>query len=557
MGHAAIGNGILISALFWGFSQVPCALGALERSEKPPSAARSDSSFEANLDEVLERSMDGLLAEGLTPEQIEKETRQARAYAKAVRDRGAMGRILASLDPPRVRRRREPRGRPMRLPRAPTAKDWSKLIGLGASSQRATLRALKRWDTLAALGNYAVEAPGCGQAPTAQLLALKTEEFFPDGAAINLAMALYNKGARCLPSDAGQEKARYRLSMIAIWQDKCGEAEPHLQVLAQSPNRLFSPRALFWQRECALKAKDDKRAALLAAQLLEQHPLCFHALLVADATGANAEGLLQKGKATVNMRSGDQAIDQQVRRVELLQRVSQADAGSRILDAVIRTTPRTMTPFRLYLAVLKHREKDFLKSFTIAAEVMRDDPSSLTRGMLRLLYPQPYKDVVQANAIGAVDPLLVTALMRQESSFNANARSRAGARGLMQLLPSTLRLFSRSATRKIFQPETNVRFGSRYFHSLLEKFESKVVLALAAYNAGHGRVNQWLKRYPAEDLRLFVDLIPYTETREYVSIIERNYFWYRWMEKNGLAAADPLAKPAQAAPLRAHTLLLN
>jgi soluble lytic murein transglycosylase len=121
--------------------------------------------------------------------------------------------------------------------------------------------------------------------------------------------------------------------------------------------------------------------------------------------------------------------------------------------------------------------------------------------------------------------------MRQESSFNPKARSRAGARGLMQLLPSTVRDYSMSAVRKLEKPETNILYGARYFRALMERFGGKSELALAAYNAGHGKVARWIKRYPTEDLALFLDLIPYAETREYVSIIARNHYWYRWMEK--------------------------
>ncbi|NDD91764.1 hypothetical protein EBZ37_06740, partial [bacterium] len=72
----------------------------------------------------------------------------------------------------------------------------------------------------------------------------------------------------------------------------------------------------------------------------------------------------------------------------------------------------------------------------------------------------------------------------------------------------------------------NVRLGVKFFRHLVTRFSGKVDLALAAYNAGPERVDDWLRRYQVEDPVLFVDLIPFRETREYVSLISRNYYWY-------------------------------
>jgi soluble lytic murein transglycosylase len=87
---------------------------------------------------------------------------------------------------------------------------------------------------------------------------------------------------------------------------------------------------------------------------------------------------------------------------------------------------------------------------------------------------------------------------------------------------------------QLMDPRTNVQVGVRYFSGLLQRFGGEAELALAAYNAGPERVEQWLSRYPADDRLLFVDLIPFRETREYVASIARNYYWYRelYLEKN-------------------------
>jgi soluble lytic murein transglycosylase len=127
---------------------------------------------------------------------------------------------------------------------------------------------------------------------------------------------------------------------------------------------------------------------------------------------------------------------------------------------------------------------------------------------------------------------LVASLIRQESAFNPNAVSRKDAVGLMQLLPKTGKLVARqvklrpfSAT-ELFTPAVNLQLGTRYFRNTVDKFGS-FEYALAAYNAGDDRVQDWLSQGKYRDPQEFVESIPFTETREYVQAILRNANVYR------------------------------
>jgi hypothetical protein len=91
------------------------------------------------------------------------------------------------------------------------------------------------------------------------------------------------------------------------------------------------------------------------------------------------------------------------------------------------------------------------------------------------------------------------------------------------------------STHEILDPKNNVRLGTLYFRSLLEQYDGDAELALAAYNAGPDKVDAWLKRYPVENRMLFFDLIPFKETRDYVALIARNYFWYMSLYGDTLA----------------------
>ncbi|MBI3662388.1 MAG: transglycosylase SLT domain-containing protein [Acidobacteria bacterium] len=148
------------------------------------------------------------------------------------------------------------------------------------------------------------------------------------------------------------------------------------------------------------------------------------------------------------------------------------------------------------------------------------------------LYPLAYASLVEKySAKNALDPMLVAGLIRQETVFQHDAVSHAGAVGLMQVLPSTGRRLAKAqklryARAKLFEPEYNLRLGTVYFRDLLKRLGSTEA-ALAAYNAGEDRVAAWQAERNYEEPAEFVESIPFTETREYVQIVLRNAEIYR------------------------------
>lgn len=152
------------------------------------------------------------------------------------------------------------------------------------------------------------------------------------------------------------------------------------------------------------------------------------------------------------------------------------------------------------------------------------------------LYPYPYKDVViKYSRNYKVDNALVAAVIKTESKFNANSISDRGAIGLMQLMPETAEWICDELNDKrsimtpddIQEPELNVRYGTWYLSVLLQEFNGNEVLALAAYNAGIGNVNEWIEQYGWSYDFQDVDAIPFNETREYVKSVLKNKAKYR------------------------------
>ncbi|MEV5031496.1 lytic transglycosylase domain-containing protein [Sphingobium sp. LMC3-1-1.1] len=144
-----------------------------------------------------------------------------------------------------------------------------------------------------------------------------------------------------------------------------------------------------------------------------------------------------------------------------------------------------------------------------------------------------------------VDPALIYAHTLQESGFRRDVVSSAGARGLMQVLPSTGNLMGLSASDQLFVPSTNMEYGQRYLENLRDMSATGGLLpkVMAAYNAGPAPVERWNSEVKDNgDPLLFIESLPYYETRAYVNIVMRNYWMYQIQAKG---SADSLAGIAQ------------
>jgi len=153
--------------------------------------------------------------------------------------------------------------------------------------------------------------------------------------------------------------------------------------------------------------------------------------------------------------------------------------------------------------------------------------------VLRVIFPWPLREMIEEEAREhGLDPYLLVALIRQESSFRASVVSRAGAYGLMQLMPPTARQLAQRLgmewdQRLLVVADANLHLGAVHLANLLERYDGRVEPALAAYNAGATPVRRWL-RYPnSGDPVQFVAQVPYPETQGYLRTVIRNRALYR------------------------------
>lgn len=219
---------------------------------------------------------------------------------------------------------------------------------------------------------------------------------------------------------------------------------------------------------------------------------------------------------------------------------------------------------QLAKAMLQYSSGQWLDAIKTYDALPRSYRHALPVGFERLLYPIAYQPSINsyASRLG-LDPDLVYAIIRQESVFNPTARSSVGASGLMQLMPKTAALEAKrlsqdylsaekrrelqavaGSSTSLFNADTNVALGIHHVHRLLNKYKNPV-LVLTSYNANPTATERWMNKLPTDDFLVFIERIPYNETRVYAKLVLRNYFYYkRWYQgsKKSMPHLDSVAK---------------
>ncbi|MBB3230402.1 transglycosylase SLT domain-containing protein [Halomonas stenophila] len=166
-------------------------------------------------------------------------------------------------------------------------------------------------------------------------------------------------------------------------------------------------------------------------------------------------------------------------------------------------------------------------------------------------FPEAYRDhFLRWGEVTGVDPYLLMGIARRESAYNPEALSPAGARGLMQLMPATAAQVSRRlglddpGPYGVLEPAVNIRLGSTYIGEMLARYRGNRLAATAAYNAGPHRVDRWLKEAP-EAFDLFVESIPFRETRHYVQAVLTYRVIFASLAQGGATQGISLLTPAE------------
>ncbi len=391
-----------------------------------------------------------------------------------------------------------------------------------------SLRGFKDWESLEPIAKRTLaesKSSNCDNPAVATALAQKAEMFLPEKKYRDIAYSLFEKVVGC-PVGEHSSRARFRYSLLKIEDGECKTAEPLLEQLYAENNLEYIARSLYWRAKCAEFRGDRLRAEIFKQRLLKESPLSYHSIILNRIEVAKLSRVVGTVEPTILFRSHLQPkLNQWVRAIEGLESVGADEVARRVIAKTVEVLQKTEPELRLYLGTLSLRVGDPISQFRLLSSVFRDEPRFISQITLKLFYPIKNFPIIRKYATDT-DPYFVAALIRQESGFNPWARSSVGAMGLMQLMPGTAKRIERTSKRSLLIPETNIRIGTKYISKLVNRYHRDAELALAAYNAGPERVDDWTKRYPTQDRMLFLDLIPYKETRDYVALIGRNYYWY-------------------------------
>lgn len=313
---------------------------------------------------------------------------------------------------------------------------------------------------------------------------------------------------------------------------KYGDAIDGLgKFLNDFPKSAYRFRARYWLAQANIQRQDHDKAEKQLEDLEKDSPLTYYGLLASISTAKGIEGNINTAKP-IAAETDPFLLPTEVRRLRRAQNFIVEGAYELASIELRDVKPRDALSnhFLMYLAMLCNEAKNYNTSFQILQQLAQRGYDGMeTTYVLGMIFPTPYFDLVRKHASrNELDPILVLSLIKQESAFTPNIGSGAGAVGLMQLMPTTAVDVDPDITRAdLLEPDTNIRTGTKYLKWLLTKFNGNIVAALAGYNAGPYAADRWLRANPEKRGMLeFIESIPYKETRDYVSAIVRNYYWY-------------------------------
>ncbi|HEY5107022.1 MAG TPA: lytic transglycosylase domain-containing protein [Caulobacteraceae bacterium] len=342
-----------------------------------------------------------------------------------------------------------------------------------------------------------------------------------------------------LTSGANAAEAQFFAGWIALTRLKDAKlADSHfaaLQTIGQSP--LTQSRALYWRGRAALAMGDPLGAQLFFGQAARYYTT-FYGQLSAANTGLTTITLGRDPQITAADRATFEAREP-VRAARLLAQAGAKDTFKSFVADLSETLPTTADEAQLV---------DLARGYGDQELSMRVVRNAAKRDLI--LPERGYPIRTPPAAFGAPEGSFVLGITRQESGFDPRARSGAGARGMMQLMPGTAQVIARRlgvayATDELKDPDYNMQLGSAFLGQLVGQFGGSYVMATAAYNAGPSRPSEWSllcgdPRSASTDPVNFIECIPFSETRDYVMRVLEATQVYR-ARLNGGAAPLTLA----------------
>ncbi|MEI6832577.1 MAG: lytic transglycosylase domain-containing protein [bacterium] len=336
------------------------------------------------------------------------------------------------------------------------------------------------------------------------------------------------------------------------------------RLLTESSDEKIRPQLLFWLACAHDKVGNKSEASFYRKSLAEDYPVSFYSVVALQLTGDDHAVSWQKSfkdlkelrkrldawqRVDIDDLRNDMTKGKLLRKAEILASLRISDLAGVAIDELQRSIEPSLgrkkdLEWALYISRLHAAAGNWLGTISLTTKMMKTVDFWRERPEQFLLYfPRPYLSIYSSVAEDLdMDRNELLAISRQESSFKADARSGANAWGLMQLMPFTAKRLVKSTKisgkeqikipEDLMKPEVNIPLATDYVRELQSRFNKNQAQVYAAYNAGVQTVDSWLARRLFEDRLLFIELIPYQETREYVKGVWRNQKVYDYLSSN-------------------------
>lgn len=350
------------------------------------------------------------------------------------------------------------------------------------------------------------------------------------------AETLYGRLAKHYPQTDYGDEARWGIGFALYCQEQYAQALAAFERASQQARQPhLIDQSLYWAGKSAERLGQTENATEFYRRAATEFPRSYYSARAVQM--GHREQVQLKGRPADNRRPASPALAQraQLERAGLLNQLGLRDWSAAEMKQAIRDyagQEAALKVIRDYCEALGFRDQALRLSLRLFDG---QDPEEWSR-----IYPTYYwEEIAAAGAEAQIDPYLVLSVIRQESTFDENAVSRVGARGLMQIMPHTGLTLARTLKikpfelRELFDPAVSIRLGSYFLGDQLRQFAAGpgadlgFELGLAAYNAGPHNARQWLERWPAEDPDAFVERIPFKETRLYIKLVLKNYAIYK------------------------------
>ncbi|MDY0382975.1 MAG: transglycosylase SLT domain-containing protein, partial [Atribacterota bacterium] len=348
------------------------------------------------------------------------------------------------------------------------------------------------------------------------------------------------------PSSSLSQEAAWKLSRYYTNQNNINESLQYYQFIYEYfPRGDRTDDALYWMGKL-LYPIDKKGGEKWYERLLSQFPDSYYSFRIPGELrdySDNMESIINRCKEIPLDEFKQKHFPNEKRaqlstyRAELLTFLQLYQESVQEISYALKQEPNNL--YLQFLLTQTYAEAgEYYQSISYAQTILDELLSENNREFPVLIwqyaFPVFYEEFVKRIASSYhVEPYLVWSIMREESHFNPYAQSRAGARGLMQIVFSTGEWIAQKLNYKefeydsLFEPEFNINLGSWYLQYLQERFDKNTFLIISGYNAGPGITDKWVETIDMNDIDVFVENIPYQETSEHIKKVMRSYHVYR------------------------------